>query len=97
VKEQGVRVSRLIVFGSSGTGTRAAGSDIDIAVISDDFKGKDLFARTLLTKDAELNTIRTFRIPLDILTLTPEEFDAADSILMRGIRKGVTVSPASPA
>jgi predicted nucleotidyltransferase len=97
LREKGLNISRLIVFGSSSTGSATTGSDIDLAVISDDFKDKDLITRVLLTKDAELNTIRKFRVPLDIITLTPEEFDAVDSVLLKNIRKGITVSSASMA
>ena len=97
LREKGLNLSRLIIFGSSSTGSATTGNDIDLAVISDDFKDKDLITRVLLTKDAELNTIRKFRVPLDIITLTPEEFDAVDSVLLKNIRKGITVSSASMA
>ena len=97
LREKGLNISRLIIFGSSSTGSATTGSDIDLAVISDDFKDKDLITRVLLTKDAELNTIRKFKVPLDIITLTPEEFDAVDSVLLKNIRKGITVSSASMA
>jgi predicted nucleotidyltransferase len=97
LREKGLNISHLIIFGSSSTGSATTGSDIDLAVISDDFKGKDLITRVLLTKDAELNTIRKFKVPLDIITLTPEEFDAVDSVLLKNIRKGITVSSASMA
>jgi predicted nucleotidyltransferase len=97
IRKKGVRISRIIVFGSSSTGWRSPDSDIDIAVISDDFAGKDLFDRTLLTKDAELNTIRKFKVPLDVITLSSEEFSEEDSILSKNIKKGVTISAASSA
>jgi predicted nucleotidyltransferase len=51
ILEKGIRIHDLVLFGSSSTGAKSAGSDIDIAVISDDFCGMDMIARTLLTKD----------------------------------------------
>lgn len=45
----GLRVNNLILFGSSGSGTYRPGSDIDLAVISDDFTGKDIFTRVRMT------------------------------------------------
>lgn len=95
VREGGLSLSKIVIFGSSGTGTSTIESDVDIAVISDDFRGKDVFYRALLTKDAEINTIRKFRIPLDVITLTPEEFNEEHSLLVKNIRKGVTISSAS--
>ncbi|MCX6685741.1 MAG: nucleotidyltransferase domain-containing protein, partial [Methanoregula sp.] len=56
-----------------------------------DFSGMDMIARTLLTKDAELNTIRKYRIPLDIITLTTDEYQDQNSIFLRNVRKGIPV------
>jgi len=50
-----------------------------------------MIARTLLTKDAELNTIRKYRIPLDIITLTIDEYRDQNSIFLRNVRKGIPV------
>ncbi len=93
--KNGLRISRLILFGSSGTGTAGPGSDIDIAIISDDFSGRDIFDRALLTKDAEMETIRKFRVPLDIISLTTEEFRDPDSPVAGAIRKGIVLQQAS--
>lgn len=50
-------------------------SDIDIVILSDDFKGKNIFKRAQLTKEAEIKTIKKFLIPIDILTMTPDEWE----------------------
>ena len=67
------------------------GSDIDIAVISDDFSGKDIFDRALMTKDAEIRTVRKFRIPLDVVTLTTEEYHDDRVLFSRSVRKGIVL------
>ena len=66
LESEGIHINDLIFFGSSNSGTLNPGSDIDIAVISDDFSGMDIFTRALSTKDAESSTIRKYRIALDI-------------------------------
>jgi len=91
LEKKGIRINNLVLFGSSSTGILKPGSDIDIAVISDDFSGMDIFTRALSTKDAELSTIRKYRIALDIITLAPEEFNDRDSLFFNNIRKGVPV------
>lgn len=58
VRKNGIHSKNLIMFGSSSTGTAAPGSDIDIAIIPDDFLNRDIFDRALLTKDAEIHTIK---------------------------------------
>ncbi|MFA7304769.1 MAG: nucleotidyltransferase domain-containing protein [Methanoregula sp.] len=97
VEKGGIRIHTLILFGSSSTGCATRGSDIDIAIISDDFTGKDIFDRALQTKDADIHTVRRFKVPLDVITLTPEEYSDERSLLSRTIRKGLILRPVSSA
>jgi predicted nucleotidyltransferase len=91
LQQTGVNVQKIIVFGSQAKGKYNADSDIDIIVISNDFKNKDIFKRARLTKDAEIMTIRRFMIPLDIVTMTPEELADDESLLSDYARTGEVV------
>jgi len=91
LEKKGIRIHDLVLFGSSSTGPLQPGSDIDIAVISDNFSGMDIFTRASTTKDAELSTIRKYRIALDIITLAPEEYHDRDSLFFKKIRSGIPV------
>ena len=73
LKEGGVTPSRIILFGSQAKGKATKESDIDVVIISEDFRNKDILQRAAMTKDAEVRTLKKFMIPLDIVTLTPEE------------------------
>ncbi len=73
LKESGLSVSKVLLFGSQTKGNSNADSDIDVAVISNDFKNKNIFQRANITKQAEILTIKKFMLPLDIITLTVEE------------------------
>ncbi|MGA2698247.1 MAG: nucleotidyltransferase domain-containing protein [Methanoregula sp.] len=95
LRNNGVRINNLILFGSSSTGTATTGSDIDIAIISEDFTNRDIFDRALLTKDAEMHTVKKFKVPLDIITLTPEEYLDQKSLIAGTIRKGITLPTVS--
>jgi len=97
VTKNGIRIHDLILFGSSGRGTTTPRSDIDIAIVSGDFAGKDIFERALMTKDAEIQTVRKFRVALDVLTLTPEEYRDPASLIAGTIRKGIVVPTVSSA
>ena len=81
VRENGIHIHDLILFGSSGLGTASSHSDIDIAIVSADFAGRDIFERALLTKDAEIQTVRKFKVALDVLSLTPEEYRDPASLI----------------
>src|SRR5262245_57663832 len=73
LREGGVTPSRIILFGSQAKGRGNRESDIDIVIISEDFRNKDILERAAMTKEAEIKTLKKFMIPLDILTLTPVE------------------------
>jgi len=96
-RENGIHIHDLIVFGSSGRGTASPHSDVDIAIVSGDFTGKDIFERALSTKDAEIRTVRKYKIALDVLTLTPEEYRDPASLIAGTIRKGIVVPVTSSA
>ena len=71
--EGGVTPTKIVLFGSQAKGKATKESDIDVVIISEDFRNKDILERAAMTKDAEIRTLRKFMIPLDIVTLTPEE------------------------
>jgi len=91
LQQTGLNVQKIIVFGSQANGKYTDGSDIDIIVISNDFRNKDIFKRARLTKDAEIMTIRKFMIPLDIVTMTPEELADDKSLLSDYARTGEVI------
>jgi uncharacterized protein len=73
LREGGVTPSKVILFGSQTEGRATRESDIDVVIVSEDFRNKDILERAAMTKEAEIKTLKKFMIPLDILTLTPEE------------------------
>jgi len=75
----GVNVQKLIVFGSRARGEGNEDSDLDIAIVSNDYEGKDIFDRVRLAKRAVMATADKFIIPLDIAHLTPEEYESRSS------------------
>lgn len=77
LQENGLDVFKIILFGSQVSGKVTQESDIDVVIISKDFQNKNIFERAALTKDAEIRTIKKFLIPLDVITLTPEEFETS--------------------
>jgi len=86
--EGGLNISKIILFGSQAEGRETEDSDIDIVIISEDFRGRDIFERAMLTKAAEIKTIRKFMVPFDIITLTPEEFESETSLIAEYAKNG---------
>lgn len=70
----GIRVDRLILFGSYATGTAGEESDVDVAIISEDFKNMNLLER-LETIGLALGKARIME-PIEAIGYTEEEFEA---------------------
>ncbi|KPL15635.1 MAG: hypothetical protein AMS26_07075 [Bacteroides sp. SM23_62] len=78
----GIKVDSIALFGSALTGEMHDDSDIDIIVVSADFNGKDIFERAKLTMFPEIMTFRKFKLPMDILNMSPEEYNQMNQKLM---------------
>jgi predicted nucleotidyltransferase len=78
--ESGLAEARIVLFGSRARGDAREDSDVDVAIISPAFRGKDLFERAHLTTDVEISALRKFDLPFDIVTLTPEEYEGGRMI-----------------
>ncbi len=73
--ENGVKVSKIVVFGSHFKGTPHGNSDIDLIIVSESFRRKNLFKRAEMIGKAYDETMTAFMIPMDIIMETPEEFN----------------------
>ena len=72
LESSGVRVKKIIIYGSHASGKPGKDSDIDLVVISDDFKNMDLWERLCLLGRARIGIKR----PMEILGFTEEELAA---------------------
>jgi predicted nucleotidyltransferase len=69
----GIRVDKLILFGSQAHGKAGEHSDLDLLVISEDFREMDIWDRTCL-----LGRVRTGMTgPMEILGFTVDELKAS--------------------
>lgn len=65
----GIRVEKILLFGSQARDEADYDSDLDLLVISKDFEGMDTWTRMCLLGRARCEIKR----PMEILGLTPEE------------------------
>lgn len=90
-KNQGIEISTVILFGSQSDGTASDESDVDIALISSSFQNLDSLQRRKRVKPALYRIIKRYKMPIDLILLTPEEYETESSIRMSFIRNGVTI------
>jgi len=90
LEARGIRVKRIILYGSHASGKAREDSDLDLVVVSDDFKDMDLWERLCLLGQARKGIKR----PMEILGLTEEEYesDQVDTFIRDEVKaKGVEV------
>ncbi|MDR2814400.1 MAG: nucleotidyltransferase domain-containing protein, partial [Prevotellaceae bacterium] len=70
--KHGLDDSHIALFGSFLNGNTHEDSDIDLIIISKSFEGKDIFERIRMTSKAEIEVMKKYVVPMDILLKTPE-------------------------
>lgn len=71
----GFKVKKTFLYGSHAVGKAREDSDIDLVVVSDDFKNMDIWERLCLLGRARIG----IRRPMEIVGLTEEELKSEDS------------------
>lgn len=87
LKEIGIQIDEIIIFGSYAEGTAKNDSDIDIIVISKDFRNKDIFERVQLTKDVHWKLVEKIMKPFDIMYYSDEEWDKSSSLIINAAKE----------
>ena len=88
---EGIRISKIILFGSQAAGTANENSDIDIVVVSEDFAGKAVSERVKLLNKADARTIKKFMVPFDVILMSEKDLESETSILASYARKGKVI------
>ena len=70
LEAMGIKVKRIILFGSCAAGRARTDSDLDLLVVSDDFRKMDLWERLSILGRARADISR----PMEILGMTEREF-----------------------
>jgi uncharacterized protein len=87
LETENIRPQKVVLFGSHCTGTQRPDSDIDLAVISEDFVGKSYWERIETLSSAIYKVFQ----PIEAVALTPEEWQSGDSLIVDYARKGEVV------
>jgi predicted nucleotidyltransferase len=88
LKQRNIKIDRVIVFGSQIKGKIREDSDIDIAIISSDFDGKDIFQKTEMLKGLKWEIVGEFMLPFDIIPISLKEWKESSSLIVEYIKEG---------
>jgi len=84
VESRGIAVNKLILYGSYARGDYREGSDIDLILISEDFKKHDYWSRIDILSEA----IYEVFAPIEVVCFTPEEWASETSPLFDFAKQG---------
>lgn len=87
IESKGIRVNKLILFGSYATGKYKEGSDIDLVVISEDFNEKNYWERIEILSAA----IYDIFAPIEAVAMTPEEWKKRESCIFDYAKNGKVI------
>ncbi len=88
LETKGIKKSKIILYGSYAKGTQREESDIDLVVISEDFRGKDFWERINLLSDS----IYEVFAPIEATAFTPEEWEQGNSFIIDYAEEGEIVA-----
>lgn len=87
LEKSGIAINQMVLFGSYASGTFTDSSDIDVVVVSDDFRGLNHWQRIEKMTDAMYELFQ----PIEPRALTPEEWVSGDSMTSSYARTGPLV------
>lgn len=83
-----IKVDKIVLFGSYIKGNYKKDSDIDIAIISRDFDGKDIFQKVVMLKGLKWYLVEKFSFPFDIIPVSLKEWQGSSSLMVDFIKEG---------
>jgi len=84
IESRGIRINKLILFGSYATGRYRQDSDIDIVVISRDFDDKDYWERIDILSSAIYQVFE----PIEAVAMSLEEWESGQSLIVDYAKNG---------
>jgi len=87
LKQKGIEINKLVLYGSYAKLTQREGSDIDLIVVSDSFKNMDYWERIDIVSEA----ISELFQPIEAICITLEEWDNKQSFVYEYAKNGELV------
>lgn len=82
LQQKGISIYKIIIFGSFVKGPQKEDSDIDLIVVSKDFRNKSIFEKVELTTGIGRELVKRTEKPFDILYYSDEEWESGHSLII---------------
>ena len=87
LEERGIDIEKIVIFGSYEKGEEKRDSDIDIIIVSKNFRNKDIFEKVEITRGIHRNLIEEVEKPFDIMYYSDEEWEKGHSLIINVAKK----------
>ncbi|MDI6735526.1 MAG: nucleotidyltransferase domain-containing protein [bacterium] len=82
-----IKINQAFLFGSWATGNAQEGSDIDLLIVSSDFRKMDFWDKVKLLGKIKMQLLE----PIGAVGVTPEEFKEGNSLITEFAKQGQVV------
>lgn len=86
-KKKGINVDKIVIFGSYAKDKQSEDSDIDIIVVSKDFRNKGIFEIVHLTRDVHWELVEKTMKPFDLMYYSDEDWEKGNSLVINAAQK----------
>lgn len=86
LKKKEININKIIIFGSYLKSSFGEDSDIDIIIVSNDFRDKDIFERVELLSGLHREFVKIIKRPLDIICYSDEEWEEGHSLIINSAK-----------
>ena len=90
VKEENIKIDKVILFGSYAKGTNREDSDIDLAIVSSDFSEETCIA----TMELLLSKANALEADIQTIPFTIEEYNNLKGIIEEVLKTGIELKVA---
>ncbi|HGE72364.1 TPA: nucleotidyltransferase domain-containing protein [Candidatus Poribacteria bacterium] len=87
LQQKGINAQKIIIFGSYAKSMEKEDSDIDVIIVSKDFRNKSIFERVEQTCGIDRELVRRTKKPFDILYYSDEEWENSSSLAINAAKK----------
>jgi predicted nucleotidyltransferase len=86
LEQKGLQVAKIVLFGSYAKQCEDIDSDIDLIIVSQNFRNKSIFERVKLTTGIGRKLVKTFKKPFDLMFYSDLEWDHSRSVVIDAAR-----------
>lgn len=87
LQQRGIDTEKIVIFGSYAKGNQKPDGDIDIMVISSDFRDRDIFEKVELTNGIHRQLVKMTKKAVDIMYYSDLEWKRGHSLIITAAKE----------